>query len=263
MARASPRWSGASTQVRPAQAGPREPARAAPSLRHWSVTGAGRRARETSALRAGAGGAAACQGGTAAGSKPRASASARKPCCGWSAAPAASAPRRSQTKGGSAASKPGSTSAPCGSRATAAMKARVAPREPVEPATMIGCCGGCDGPGPGQRLGGGAHPTLPVHRAGGGEIAGDELEEAQAALPVGGVLGGIDAGEGGGGHALALHLVEQLGEAVGEVEGARCRRRCPARRRRGRRRGGRARACAAAPAPPAADRRPAGRRRAR
>ena len=78
--------------------------------------------------------------------------------------------------------------------------------------------GRCTDPGLGQRLGGGAHPTLPVDRAGGGVIAGDELEEAQAALPVGGMFAGIDAGEGGGGHALALHLVEKLGEAVGEVE---------------------------------------------
>ena len=41
----------------------------------------------------------------------------------------------------------------------------------------------------------------------------------EAALPVRGMLGGVDAGEGGGVEAFALHLVEELGEAVGEVEG--------------------------------------------
>ena len=142
MARASARWSGASTQAREARAGARRPARVAPSACHWSVTGAGRRARETSALRSGAGAGVGCQAGTAPGSKPRASASARKPCWGWSAAPGSSAPRRSQTWAGSVGSRPGRTRAPCGRRATAAMKARVAPREPVEPATMTGCPGG-------------------------------------------------------------------------------------------------------------------------
>ena len=50
------------------------PASAAPSLRHWSVTGAGRSASETRAFRSGAGGAAGSQAGTAAGSNPSASA---------------------------------------------------------------------------------------------------------------------------------------------------------------------------------------------
>ena len=40
----------------------------------------------------------------------------------------------------------------------------------------------------------------------------------EAPLPVRGVLGGIDARRGRRGEALALHLVEELGEAVGEVE---------------------------------------------
>ena len=75
----------------------------------------------------------------------------------------------------------------------------------------------------GERLGGGPHPRLGARRPGRGGIVGDQRQEAQAALPVRGVLAGIDRGEGVERAALALHLVEQLGEAVGEVEGRRFR----------------------------------------
>jgi hypothetical protein len=74
------------------------------------------------------------------------------------------------------------------------------------------------GPGGGERLRRGAEPPLAVAGADGGEIAGDQRQEAQAALPVGGVLGDVEGREGRGRDPLALHLVEELGEAVGEVE---------------------------------------------
>ena len=76
-------------------------------------------------------------------------------------------------------------------------------------------------PGGGQRFGGGAHPALAGAGAGGGEIAFEQAEEAQAPLPVRRMLAGLDAGEGRGRDPLALELVEELGEAVGEVEDGR------------------------------------------
>ena len=61
---------------------------AAPSACHWSVTGAGRSASETSALRSGAGGGRRVPGAGRRRGRSRARRrAARKPCCGWSAAP--------------------------------------------------------------------------------------------------------------------------------------------------------------------------------
>ncbi len=74
-------------------------------------------------------------------------------------------------------------------------------------------------PAGGEGLGGGAQAALPAPAAGRAGVVADQVEEAQAALPVLGVLGGIDAGEGLGAVALALEFVEEVAEAVGEVEG--------------------------------------------
>ena len=46
------------------------------------------------------------------------------------------------TAAGSSKSKPGSTTAPEGVRATRRISSAVAPREPVEPATTMGWSGG-------------------------------------------------------------------------------------------------------------------------
>ncbi len=72
----------------------------------------------------------------------------------------------------------------------------------------------CGGKGVRRR----AQPSLPVAGSGGGKVVGQQRQEPQAALPVGGVLGGVERREGGRRDAFALHLVEQLGEAVGEIE---------------------------------------------
>ena len=80
------------------------------------------------------------------------------------------------------------------------------------------------GPGFGQRVGGGAHPALHPGRAGRGGIVGDQRQEPQVALPVRGMLAGVDPGEGVERDPLALHLVEEVGEAVGEVPGGGLRR---------------------------------------
>ena len=47
-----------------------------------------------------------------------------------------------QTLSSVSGSRPGNTKAPCGSLATSCMKRAVVPRDPVEPATITGCCGG-------------------------------------------------------------------------------------------------------------------------
>ena len=74
-------------------------------------------------------------------------------------------------------------------------------------------------PGGRQAEGRGAQPALALGRPGRGDEGGDEREKAQAPLPVGGMVGGIDAREGGGVDALALHLVQELGQALGQLEG--------------------------------------------
>ena len=190
-----------------------------PSLRHWSVTGAGRNASETSALRAGAGGGASCQGGTAAGSKPSASASRRKPCCGWSAAPASAAPSRAQTAGGRPAIV-------AGQHQRALRQPRHRRHEGARGAPRSGRAGddhrmrrrrGRPGGGVGVRDG--AHAPLALARPLLGDVALQQREEAQAALPVVGVLRRIDRGERRRRDSLALHLVEQVREAVGKIEG--------------------------------------------
>ena len=76
-----------------------------------------------------------------------------------------------------------------------------------------------DRPVRGEGLGGGAQPPLPAAPHGCAGVVADQVEEAQAALPVLGVLGGVDAREGGDAEALALHLVEEVAEGLGEVEG--------------------------------------------
>ena len=83
--------------------------------------------------------------------------------CGWSSEVIGSA-SASQTWAGASKSKPGSTTAPCGSRATACIRSCVAPREPVEPATMIGIAGASCGPEIGQPF---DHQALPGFHVGG------------------------------------------------------------------------------------------------
>ena len=76
MASASARGLGASISVILAVAA-RRSGRPGPSAIHWSVTGAGRKASETSALRPGSGSGVASQGATASGGRPRRSSNRR------------------------------------------------------------------------------------------------------------------------------------------------------------------------------------------
>ena len=140
MASASARGDAASIRVMLAVA-PARSGRFGPSFSHWSVTGAGRMDRATSALRAGLGAATSRHGFTAECVWPSPSSSARKRYCGWSS-PAKAVSNAAQTPGGRSNSNPGRTSAPCGSAATARMNSDVVPRDPEEPAMITGPGGG-------------------------------------------------------------------------------------------------------------------------
>ena len=142
MAMASAPGEGARSRVMPAQA-PSMSSRSGPSARQASVMGAGRRASETSALRAGAAGGMSLQRGTSARVRPRSRISAAWRYCGWSCCPGPSpAVSPSQAAPGMSPSTPGRTTAPCGRSSTAPMSARVGARDAVEPATITGSSGG-------------------------------------------------------------------------------------------------------------------------
>ena len=141
IASASARGEGASTSVRPCVAGPRSP-NFGPSDSHWSVTGAGRSDKETNLLRAGFGEGWPPHSLISSGCNAIADISLRNRNWGWSSATPLSPSSASQTCCGISKSKPGSTIAPCGKAATARINSPVAPRDPVDPATIIGCAGG-------------------------------------------------------------------------------------------------------------------------
>ena len=115
------------------------------------------------------------------------------------------------------------------------MKARVAPREPVEPATITGCAGGAHGPGRGQRLGGGAHPALAARRAGGGEHSRRSASrKRRLRCQCAACSAGVDARRTP--RAARPRLASRRGDRRGCRRGRRrrCRRRAPARRRQAR-----------------------------
>ena len=141
IANASSRAEGASSKVT-SRAAVSSPFRFGPSSSQLSVTGAGRRASEISALRSGAQGrSVSVQFGTSPGVRCRFLSKAWKRYCGWSSLVKGSSSSAHRWLGMSR-SKPGRINAPWGRCAAASINMRVVPRDPVEPAMISGCLGG-------------------------------------------------------------------------------------------------------------------------
>ena len=140
MAAASSCGVGASISDTPAVPSP-SPSSAGPSCIHWSVTGAGRSASDTMRFRAGHATSASLQTSTSDGSRSSSCSTCFILYWGWFS-PDLDSCRSSHASRGRSKSKQGRITAPWGRRATAFINSRVAPLEPVEPATMTGSAGG-------------------------------------------------------------------------------------------------------------------------
>ena len=108
------------------------------------------------------------------------------------------------------------------------------PREPVEPATITGSAGGARFHSAASAS---TAPPVPRLDVGGGvglEVARDDPDEGEAARPVRRMDAEIERRQPGRRHALALHLVHQVGQAVREVVECRpgCEVRLPVEQRR-------------------------------
>jgi hypothetical protein len=99
------------------------------------------------------------------------------------------------------------------------------PARAGRPGDDHGVAGGCFGPGRDERLDHAALARLCVGRVGAAvEEGSEDAEKGLDPCPVPGLIRDVEGGDGLGGDTLAVHLVDEFGEAVGEAEDGTARR---------------------------------------